>query len=150
MIREYENTPRPEIENHYHIRMLFEAQERNASDRQFHRDREKMAQERSDLIKDAKPKEVKAFWCDTCKLDFLGESIKEVEVDWSNPSQHIAFYRTKCFKGHWCQRLITDTYKDVYWFRSRKVAQDRGKHAKEILQPHETNYQLLYGRKNIS
>jgi len=150
MIRNYENTPRPLVEEHYHIRMLFESQEKRAADRTSHRDREKAREERESDIKAAKGKELKAFWCDTCKTDFLAEALKEVEVDWSNPAQNIAFYRTKCFKGHWCQRLITDTHKDNYFFRSKKVCQDRGKYSADIVQPWETNYQLLYGRKNKS
>jgi len=144
----YEHTPRPLIEEHYHIRMLFEAQEKNAADRQYHRDREKDKQERNDLIRDTKVKDIKEFFCETCKEDFQSETIKEVEIDWSNPSQYIAFYKTKCLKGHWCQRLITDRFSDRYWFKSRRVARDRGRHALDILQPWETNYQLIYGRKN--
>ena len=143
----YEHTPRPEIENHFHIRELIEGQERRTEDRVYHQNRLKGLEERNKDIKDAKGKETKAFWCDTCKLDFLAEAIKEVEVDWSNPTQNVAFYRTKCFKGHWCSRLITDTHKDSYWMKSRRVAADRGTYSLDTLQPHESNYELLYSKK---
>lgn len=136
--------PRPNIENHFHIKELIDTQEKRADDRQYHKDRIKGLQERNELIKDTNQKETKAFYCETCKEDFFAESIKEVEIDWSCPMQSISFYKTKCFKGHWCMRLITDTHKDSYWFRSRRVAQDKGSHYKDTLQPHQTGFNMLY------
>lgn len=141
--------PRPLVEDHYHIQSLIESQDRRASDRNSYREREKGREDREDLIKDAKPKDLKEFWCETCKEDFVAEAVREIEPDWSHSTQRISFYRTKCFKGHWCIRLITDRHKDTYFFRSRRVAADRGEHSTDVLQPWETNYQLLYGRKNI-
>ena len=143
----YEHTPRPLIEDHHHIRDLIEGQERRTEDRVYHQNRIKANQERDKDIKDAKGQETKPFWCETCKLDFFGESIKEVEVDWSCPTQNIAFYRTKCFKGHWTMRLITDPHKDSYYAKSLMVAKDRGSHSLDILQPNETNFNLIYGKK---
>lgn len=140
----YEHTPRPNVEHHYHIQELIESQEKRTYDRTYHRDKAKNAQERNDLITDAKGKEMKAFWCETCKEDFLAESVKEVEIDWSCPTQYIAFYRTKCFKGHWCMRFITDTHRDAYWMRSKRVVQERGEHYQDTIQPHETGFNTLY------
>jgi len=147
MVRHYENTPRPEIENHFHIRELIEAQEKRASDRTYHRDRIKALEERDKEINLAPAKQTMGFYCEKCKEDFMGEAIKQVEVDWSNTSQRIAFYKTKCFKGHWCMRLITDRLKDAYFFKSKRVAQDRMKHSLDLIQSFETNYNLLYGKK---
>lgn len=140
----YEQTPRPEIENHYHIRELFEFHERKTEDRSYHRDKEKEKQERDDTINSVQTFVATEFWCDTCKEDFKAQAIKEIETDWSNPNQRIAFYRTKCFKGHWCMRLITDKHKDAYWFKSRAVHRDRGEHYADTLQPHETGFNMLY------
>lgn len=143
----YEYIPRPNVEHHYHIQDLIEAQEKRTADRNSHRDRAKEQEEREQLIKDAKHKETKAFYCTRCKEDFIAESFKEIEIDWSCPTQNIAFYRSKCFKGHWCMRLITDTYKDSYWFRSRAVAMDKGNYSQDVIQPHETGFNLIYGKK---
>lgn len=143
----YEHTPRPEIEHHYHIRELIENQEKRSSDRTQHRDKEKLAQEREDLIKDSKPFTLTDFWCNDCKEDFKAQSIREVEVDWSNESQRIAFYKTKHWCGKWCMRLITDRNRDPYWFKSKAVRADRGKHHNDLLQPFETGFNLLYGKK---
>lgn len=145
-----DHTPHPTIEDHYHIRMLIDGQEKRTQDRIYHQNREKALEERTKDIKDARPKDVKEFWCDECKADFFAESIKEVEVDWNNSSQFIAFYRSKCPKGHWCIRLVTDRYKDAFYFRSKKIARDRGMYFADTIQPHETGFNLLFGRKNKS
>ncbi len=138
--------PRPTIEDHYHIQELIDAQERRAADRTYHKDRVKAIAERESEIKAADGKRLMPFWCSTCKVDFAGEAIKQVEVDWSNPSQQVAFYRTKCFKGHWCVRLITDKVRDAYFYRSKMVARDRHLHHNDLVQSFETGYHLLYGK----
>jgi len=144
----YEHTPRPNIEYHPHIRYLIETQEKRVEDRIRFRENEKIATERDQLIKDAKLVELVEFWCASCREDFKGVAIKQVEQDWSCNGQWVAFYKTKCFRGHWCMRLITDKNRDGYWTRSRQVLRDRGTHFKDVLQPWESGFQLLYGRKN--
>ncbi len=139
-------TPHPLVEDHYHIQELIENQERRHDDRVAHRERGKARAERDDLIRDAKPFTVMDFWCNQCRKDFKGEAVKQVEADW-NADQNLAFYKTKCFRGHWCIRLITDRNRDAYFQRSRSVARDRGAFHNDIIQPFETNYNLLYGKK---
>lgn len=146
-MREYEAIPRPTIEDHFHIRELIEIQEKRAADRTYHKDRQKAQEERMSDIKAEPSKATKHFYCTDCSKDFVAEAIKEVEVDWSNTAQYIAFYRSKCFCGKWAQRLITDKFRDEYWFKSKKVAQDRGTHHNDLVQSFETNYQLLYGKR---
>ncbi len=140
-----DHTPHPDIEDHYHIRELIEGQEKRSADRTYHKNRAKDLAERDDLIADAKWVETKDFWCDICKLDFKGQAVKQVEEDWSTP-QRIAFYKTKCFKGHWCIRLITDRHKDAFYQKSKFVALDRGNHHEDTMQPFETGFNLLYGK----
>lgn len=144
---EYDNTPRPNIERHYHIKSLIEGQEKRSADRQYHKDRIKLSEEREDLIKDSKLVTLTDFWCDKCKEDFKFVSVKEIEVDWSCPSQRIAFYKSKCSKDHWCIRLITDRHRDGFWQRSKMMAIDRGKHFEDTIQPYQTNFNLLYGKR---
>lgn len=149
-MRDYENIPRPAVEYHPHIRELIERQEVRTADRIYHQNKEKLAAERNAEIKDTKPREIKEFYCGECREDFFSWTIKQVEVDWTNKTQYIAFYRAKCARGHWCQRLITDRFRDNFYYRSRKVHRDRGVHYADTVQPHETGFQLLYGRKNAS
>lgn len=144
----YEHTPRPEIEQHYHIRDLIEGQEKRTADKNAHRNRAKEREERNSLIRDAKWVEVKPFWCATCRTDFYAREVKHVEVDWTNTTQNIAFYKTKhktC--GEWTMRLITDRHKDAYWFKSKMVRADQGKHFKDTIQPFQTGFNLLYGKQ---
>lgn len=139
-----DHSPKPLIEDHYHIQDLIKAQEKRADDRQYYRNKSKARDERMADISAADPKQLKPFWCHDCQHDFLAESIKEVEMDWSCPGQYIAFYRTKCFKGHWCMRLITDVYMDGYWTRSKRCRADQGAHFADTLQPYQTGYNMLY------
>lgn len=146
-MRDYEQTPRPNVEQHYHIRDLIEKQEKRASERNYYRDKAKEYQEREDLIKDAKGMVLTDFWCTDCDKDFKAMAVKQIEVDWSNSTQGIAFYKTKCFCGKWCIRLITDKNRDAYWLKSKGVQADRGKHFADLIQPYETNFNLLYGKR---
>ena len=139
--------PKPLIEYHYHIQDLIDKQEKRAQDRIYHREKEKDRSERESLIADTKTVQVMDFWCNECKEDFKSVAIKQIEDDWSNRNQRIAFYKTKCFHGHWCMRLITDKEKDAYWARSLNVARDRSKHHNDIIQPFEEGFNMLFGKK---
>lgn len=147
MIRRYDYAPRPEVESHTTIRELIDAQEKRAEDRQDYRNRKQSQEERMRDIKAAKGKDIKAFHCETCNKEFVSETIKQVETDWSNTTQYIAYYRSKCLCGRWAQRNITDVHQDRYFAKSRVVAMNREKHAADVIQPFETNYELLYSTK---
>ena len=78
------------------------------------------------------------------------KTIRQEEIDWNNQEQTIAFYKTKCFCGKWCIRLVTDKLADGYWQRSRFVALDRGNHHSDLIQPFEEGFNLLYGKNSRS
>lgn len=137
-------SPKPLIEEHFHIQDLIDGQQKRTDERTYFRDKGKLLEERNDLIKDAKPIIITDFWCKECQEDFKSMAIKEVEIDWSCPTQYIAFYKSKCENGHWCIRLITDKQRDGFWVRSRLCALDRGNHFKDTIQPHETGFNMLY------
>lgn len=139
--------PRPEIENHYHIQELIERQEKRTADRNYHRQKQKDKDDRESYITDSKLVTVTDFYCERCGQDFKAQAIRQIEIDWSNTSQRIAFYKTKCDKGHWCIRLITDKYRDAFFFKSKLLARDRANHMLDILQPDQIGYQTLYGYK---
>lgn len=138
--------PKPLVEDHYHIQELIDAQEKRIYDRTTYRDRDKLNAEREDMIKEAQLVVVTDFWCQKCRKDFKSMSIKESYIDWTNSTQRIAFYRSKCDKGHWCIRLITDRQRDGFWVRSKLCALDKGNHQLDLVQPHETGYYMLYGK----
>lgn len=136
--------PKPLVEEHYHIQELIDRQEKRAGDRTYHQNRIKSLEDRDLVIKDAKLVCLTDFWCDSCVKDFKSVAIKQIEVDWSNTSQNIAFYKTKCWCGKWCIRFITDKHRDGFWTRSRLVNLDKGNHYNDTVQPHETGFNLLY------
>lgn len=139
--------PKPLIEEHYHIEHLIDMQERRAEDRQFHKDRLKALEERNELIGDAKVIVHTDFHCSRCRKDFASIAHLQVEQDWSNLSQNIAFYKAKHREcGNWCIRLVTDKPSDAFWYRSIRVALERGVYHNDALQPHETGFNLLYGK----
>lgn len=139
--------PKPLVEQHYHIQELIDAQQKRVDDREYHRNLKKSDTERNEEIAAAQTIVLTDFYCSECDEDFKSMSVKEVEMDWSCPTQNIAFYRSKCDNDHWCIRYITDKYHDPYWMNSPAVARDRGKHYKDIVQPFESGYQLLYGKR---
>lgn len=141
------NEAKPLIEEHYHIQELIENQTKRANEREYYRQQSKNKALRGELIADSKDIEIKEFYCRTCKQDFPSLAHKQVEVDWSNTDQHIAFFKTKHSCGTWCIRYITDRLDDPYWMESPKVYRDRGEHYQDLIQPFENGYNLLYGRQ---
>ncbi len=134
--------PKILVEEHYHIEMLREAQEKRFQDRNTQRLREEYRNERALIISKAPLVEVKAFWCDTCKKDFVNIAYKHLD-NWSES----AWYKSKHKCGKWVMRFITDSFKDPYWFKSRKVRRDQSEHILDLIQPGETGFHLLYGKK---
>jgi len=139
--------PKPLVEEHHHIQELIDRQEVRSQDRIYHQQLEKNRAERTSLIKDSPRLKTENFWCDVCQLDFQSQTIKQEEEDWSCPNQVIAFYKTKCFKEHWCIRFITDKDKDPFWHRSKSVRTDRANHANDLLQSFEEGFNMLYGKQ---
>lgn len=144
-----DHIPHPLVEDHYHIRELIDSQEKRSADRQYHKDRIKNLEERETTLLDSKEFALTDFYCERCGKDFKAQAVRQIEVDWNNPSQSIAFYKTKCYQEHWCIRLITDKHKDGFFSKSRLVAMDRGNHFNDTLQPYETGFNMLYGKRNV-
>lgn len=142
----FDQTPHPNIEDHYYIQELIQGQERRHADRVAAQNRVKSLEERDKLIEDSKLFTLTDFWCDECKVDFKAQAVKQIEDDW-NANQRIAFYKTKCWRGHWCIRLVTDRHKDAFFYRSKFMALDRGNHFADTVQPFETGFNMLYGKK---
>lgn len=138
--------PKPLVEEHWHIQELIDGQQKRVDDKEYHREKEKEKQERNKLILEAPLVVVTDFYCHQCQKDFKSMAIRQLEQDWTF-NQFIAFYKTKCNEGHWCIRYITDKYHDPYWMRSKSVARDRGTHYKDIIQPFETGYNMIYGKQ---
>ena len=134
--------PRPLLEYHYHIEELIKRQEKRHDDRTYFREMKKASQERQSEIDSVKNIVVTDFYCKKCDDEFRGVVIKQIELPFNGPP--IAYFKHKCDKGHWCMRYITDKYKDPYWRLSKAVARDKGKNYKDLIQPSEEGFNLLY------
>jgi len=142
------HSPKPEIELHPHIQMLIDSQEKRTIDRTRHREKLKIDDERNEDIKARESYGIIEFFCNRCDEDFANFAHKHVEVDWSNSTQYVAYYKSKHDCGNWVIRHITDKNSDPYWSESELVAIDRGKNHNALIQSFQTGYNLLYGRKN--
>jgi len=139
--------PKPLVEEHYHIDELIKAQEKRSDERTYYREKDKAREERQKLIDDSQMVIATDFHCDRCDVDFKQGSVLQVEIDWSNIKQNIAFYKGKHRKcGSWAIRHVTDKQRDGFYQRSKAVALERGKYHNDILQPFETGFNLVYGK----
>lgn len=134
--------PKPLIEEHYHIQSLIERQEKRAAERTYFREKDQLKYELTEEIAKAPNVVSTEFCCLQCGEEFKGVAIKQIEQPFNGPV--ISYYKHKCDNGHWCMRYITDKYKDPYWRKSKSVARDKGKNYKDMIQPHEEGFNLLY------
>ena len=142
------HTPKPLVEEHYHIESLINAQEKRSEDRQRFKDIEKARNDRQSIIDDAKMVVATDFHCSKCDEDFKMNAVLQVEIDWTNAKQSIAFYKGKHKKcGTWSMRLLTDKARDGFWMKSRAVRNEQGKYHNDLLQPYETGFNMLYGKR---
>jgi hypothetical protein len=82
------------------------------------------------------------FYCEDCKREFYARARKHID-SWS----HFASYKIKHTCGAWCSRHITDRSKDRYFIKSRFLARQRVEQHNDLLQPFESGFNMLYGKK---
>lgn len=142
------NTPKPLIEEHYHIDMLIENQSKRSDDRQRFKDLERAREENDKMIADAKPVANLDFICEHCGIEFKSNAVIHIEIDWNEPAKQIAFYRAKHRRcGRWCLRYWTDKPRDPYFMKSRLMRREQGKFHNDLLQPYELGFNMLYGKR---
>jgi len=134
-------------DEHEHIKSLKARATRRAKDREAYRKSKNIELDREKTISEAPQEVVKDFWCDDCKLDVSLVAYKCIENDWTNKGQRIAYHGSQCPCGAILKRRISDSWSDPYFTQSFFLKKERIKHQKDILQPHETGYQMLYGNK---
>ncbi len=89
------------------------------------------------------------FYCKKCKCDYEDYRTTAItETDWTQPGKYIAYWQSKHRKcGQINRRWITDKQYDPYWFKSPKMKRDVGNYYRDMLQPHETGFEMLYQHK---
>ena len=138
----FKENPHPLVEDHYHIQDLINKQTKRAAERTQWQERKKADEQWAKDFQGFKQVELLDFHCQHCNLDFVARAAKQLD-GWNK----IAYYKTKHRCGEWAIRHITDRFQDGYFFHSRKVAYDRGVNAKELLQPFQSGFNTLYGKK---
>jgi len=86
------------------------------------------------------------FYCDKCKQDYTPERIYKREVkDWNNNGTFRYWQSKHCSK--WNTRLISEKIKDKFFIKSPSIIRERRLRKQEMLQPGQSGYDMLYGRK---
>lgn len=134
--------PHPLVEDHYHIRELIEAQQKRADERTKYQNEKKNQEGFSKYVNGFKQIELLDFFCTHCGRDFIARAKKQVD-SWGE----LAYYKTKHRCGTWCIRHVTDKHRDSYFYRSKRVAYDRANNINEMLQPFQSGFNTLYGKK---
>lgn len=124
--------------------------ERHRAIREQYRFETKNKESRDKEINEA-PKVIKNmdFWCDHCSKDFSGNGYKRVQADPTLAGFRIAFYQGRCPKEHWTIRRITDKPLDPYFIKSLNIRRQRVDQKKDILQPNDYGFKMLYGDPNL-
>lgn len=136
------HTPKPVVEEHYHIIDLINAQERRTRERVMYQDRAKAIDSFLKEVAGFKDIDTLDFYCEKCDREFVARARKHID-SWS----HFASYKIKHTCGEWCSRHITDRFKDKYFFKSRFLAHQRVDQHNDTLQPFESGFNMLYGKK---
>ena len=92
-------------------------------------------------IREAKPRQICAFWCNVCRKDYNATGSLIIEGHGQTAS---AVYQSQCPDGHDNYRYITDIGHDPYFTRSYAVQHDRALHANDLLTPNDDNFKRLY------
>lgn len=88
------------------------------------------------------------FYCGPCGKDFTPRRIfKEEDQDWNRGGKFRYWKARHRDCGTWCKRLISDKAKDPFWRLSPSVKRQRALFKRDVLQPHETGFNMLYGKK---
>lgn len=88
------------------------------------------------------------FYCKNCKCDYEDWKVTPVvESDWTKEGKWLAYFKSKHKCGTWNRRKITDKHTDEYWTRSSKMRRDVGNHYKDMIQPNQSGFDMLYGYK---
>jgi len=121
--------------------------------RQEERDREQTRQgylmENEKEIQEGLKARLSDFYCKKCKCDYEDyKSTGVVETDWTNEDKCIAFFNSRHKCGQWNRRYITNKFTDPYWSRSPKMKRDRGNYYRDMVQPNQSGFEMLYGHKN--
>lgn len=128
---------------------LVEVIEKNQKAREQERQKQRLEIMNENEIKEGLKIPITNFWCDKCKVDYSDYKLTPiVESDWVKQEHHIAYWKSKHKCGKWNRRYITDKKYDPYWVKSKKMKKDRGNYYRDMLQPSDSGFDMLYQHKS--
>lgn len=132
--------------DHERLKAIIDNQQ---EERQRYKHAQGLSEDNENRIKEGLQMRVTDFYCKNCKCDYQDyRTTGVVETDWNIPGADVAYWNSKHRKcGRWNRRYITGKNNDPYWTRSPKMRRDRGNFYRDMIQPHESGFNLLYGRK---
>jgi hypothetical protein len=134
------------MSEHYQVKDLISRLDERAQFREIQKMRDKERNERNETIK-ASDQFIQNYWCEDDKIEYGAYSVKVIESDWTNSSQKISYFASKCPKcKRTLKRLITDKWRDSYYKLSFKVKRDRIDNYRDLLQPHQSGFNMLYNK----
>ncbi len=78
-----------------------------------------------------------SFWCEKCQKDFDAPGYK-------SSNRYGEWWVGRDPKGHKAIRHITERLKDPYFWKSRKLREQRVEFRKDLLQPGQKGYDMAY------
>ena len=88
------------------------------------------------------------FYCKHCKVDYFPKRVVKVEQNDWNTHGVFRFWRAKHKEcGTMNVRLISQKLHDKFFIKSPSVCRDRRRFKLDLLQPTETGFDMLYGKK---
>jgi hypothetical protein len=132
---------------HHQVDKLERLVDRNTNERAKDKEEKDRKYDRERLIADSKDNVTSAYWCSKCKKDYQAPSRRFIETDW-NTGDNIAYYVSHCPKRHINKRFITDRLFDPYYRSSRMLQVQRIDYQKDLIQPFQSGYNMLYGQSN--
>ena len=136
----------------------FNQEQQNLSDlvdeqfrqREVERQKSRLEMLNEQEIKEGLESRLTEFYCKKCKCDYRDYKLTPiVETDWVKEGLYIAYWKSKHKKcGTWNRRFITDRKYDPYWVKSPKMKKDRGNYYKDLVQPNQSGFEMLFSYKN--
>ena len=117
------------------------------------RDREKEIEyakyENQKDVQEALQTPITDFYCKKCNCDYEDLNASPIiETDWTQKGKYLVYVNSKHKKcSTWNRRYATNKNLDPYWVKSPKMKRDQGNYYRDMIQPHESGFDMLYGRK---
>lgn len=129
---------------------LVDVIEENAQRREQEKQKQRLEIMNENEIKEGLQIPITDFWCDECEVDYSDYRLTPiVESDWVKKEYCVAYWKSRHNEcGTWNRRYITDKKFDPYWVRSKKMKKDRGNYYRDMLQPNQSGFDMLYDYKS--